>query len=150
MTDSKPTPIITAPPAPKPAKKKSVRAKRRHDFTGQKCAICEAPYTFGASFCDHHLDYDLNLTIPVCYRCHRTIHYGQRFNPFVARLKSEGFPENQAKTYGASIFAARLAEHFHDRIIVPLIEKAQRTAAERERRDGTTVTRSRKISTREH
>ena len=41
---------------------------------GDTCAICGKPYTTGTRFARHHVDYERDITITLCYVCHVLAH----------------------------------------------------------------------------
>lgn len=71
---------------------------------GDRCAICDRPWIAGLKFQTHHLDYDKDITVILCYTCHALLHGS-------AKIYNHPF-KNAGKDKAPYRFAKRVVEMY--------------------------------------
>ena len=59
---------------------------------GDRCAICDKPWKKGLKYQRHHVSYEKDITVILCYTCHALLHGNAKIwkHPFAAIGKDKG------------------------------------------------------------
>ena len=95
-------------------KKKSKKKSIESISVGTPCELCSRKKEEGKRYNLHHIDYDNNITIPICFNCHQIVHNRASWgNPW---LKKYG------KTW-MNEFSKKFQEVYEDKIQNMLLER---------------------------
>ena len=74
----------------------------------KECVLCDKIKVGNKKFSKHHIDYDKNITIYVCYMCHSLIHGRLRFG--------NHWDKKYGKDLGFYMFAKKFIEVYENKM----------------------------------
>ena len=84
---------------------------------GDTCAICDKPWVAGKKYANHHVSYDKDITVVLCYTCHALLHGSAKIynHPFKGLGRDTGprmFAKRVVKMYDALLEAEEWEEAY--------------------------------------